>query len=699
MKSYKITLLFSMMLAIFASCSEDFLQEDLLTQDSSERQYSTVEGLERLVVGCYATGKIWYGKEYAWDFTTVGTDIYDYGQQHPQQYQYTFTGDFNSLNSRLVVQWVELYKGINACNDAISIMEGKRGLIPNPFDEEMTAKRLSEVKFLRALYNYLIVETWGGNAILRTEPILSPLATAENASMDEFYKVIESDLDFAVENLTDDVNTDASEFGRVNKLAAQALRARIYLTMAYHAENGLLTEVTANDYYTKARTDADAVIASGKFDMWDQYADLWDLANNDNNPECIWAVHYSRTTYASIGVPESEYTQYQQDGDKPYYDRDGGHHGHLMFGIQYDVMPGMVRDMDNGRPFRRYFPTAYLINAFNDDVDERFYDSFKTTWYCNDPEDTYNVSKVEIEEEFTPEFIAANPPLADYDYVYTVKYTNMLGQSVLTDSLLYRKDDDGALWVVGPKFIRTDVEKLYRRPKLGNEGISIFAEGDTAIHFTKEEYDDADQLVNVSAGYYFHNTLGYWVLDYSNMYTSTGASKSEDLINDAETVTRNIGFELHKFWDNERDAANGDGSTRGGRDSYVMRLPEMYLISSEASWKLGEAGVAYNKLLPLADKRAKEGVSGAQLLAGYNINSGGDLSLDFYLDERAREFAGEQMRWFDLRRTGTFVDRMHKYAGNAQARNNVTEKHVVRPIPQSQVDFLENKGDFKTNGY
>lgn len=74
--------------------------------------------------------------------------------------------------------------------------------------------------------------------------------------------------------------------------------------------------------------------------------------------------------------------------------------------------------------------------------------------------------------------------------------------------------------------------------------------------------------------------------------------------------------------------------------------------------------------------------------------------MNFSMDERAREFAGDQMRWFDLRRTGTFVERMKKYAGNQMARNNVDQHFAVRPIPQAQIDFIENKDEFSQNpGY
>jgi hypothetical protein len=113
----------------------------------------------------------------------------------------------------------------------------------------------------------------------------------------------------------------------------------------------------------------------------------------------------------------------------------------------------------------------------------------------------------------------------------------------------------------------------------------------------------------------------------------------------------------------------------------------MYLNAAEALWKLGSTGEAYDLLKTLADKRSYTG-DGAAMLASYGINSGANLDLDYFLDERAREFCGEQVRWFDLKRTGTLIERMQKYAGNTLARQNFNEHFILRPIPQIQIDAI-----------
>jgi hypothetical protein len=62
------------------------------------------------------------------------------------------------------------------------------------------------------------------------------------------------------------------------------------------------------------------------------------------------------------------------------------------------------------------------------------------------------------------------------------------------------------------------------------------------------------------------------------------------------------------------------------------------------------------------------------------------MTLDYLMEERERELAGEHDRWYDMVRPGAqfFLSRVTKY--NPRAAPNVKAFHVLRPIPQSQID-------------
>lgn len=154
---------------------------------------------------------------------------------------------------------------------------------------------------------------------------------------------------------------------------------------------------------------------------------------------------------------------------------------------------------------------------------------------------------------------------------------------------------------------------------------------------------------------------------------------------------------LKKF-DDPSSAFSNNGSS--SRDIFLARLGETYLIAAEAYFKAGNLALAAERINEVRRRAAKPGAENAMMITPT------DVTLDFILDERARELAGEYHRWFDLKRTGTLVDRTRLY--NRTIRDwfeggiNPFEGaggalKILRPIPAiaiqlNQADVAQNPG-------
>ena len=53
------------------------------------------------------------------------------------------------------------------------------------------------------------------------------------------------------------------------------------------------------------------------------------------------------------------------------------------FVMKYDKEAGMERDVLNARPFQRYMPSRYLLQLYNENIDQRYKVTFKDAWYAN----------------------------------------------------------------------------------------------------------------------------------------------------------------------------------------------------------------------------------------------------------------------------------------------------------------------------
>ncbi|REG92833.1 RagB/SusD family nutrient uptake outer membrane protein [Algoriphagus antarcticus] len=119
----------------------------------------------------------------------------------------------------------------------------------------------------------------------------------------------------------------------------------------------------------------------------------------------------------------------------------------------------------------------------------------------------------------------------------------------------------------------------------------------------------------------------------------------------------------------------------GGRDFIAMRLGETYLALAEAQLKQGKVAEATATLNVVRRRAAFSGKADAMEITA------AQMTMDFLMEERARELTGEQFRWLDLKRWGVLVERVKLH--NAQAAPNIKDFHVLRPIPQNQIDRAE----------
>jgi hypothetical protein len=126
------------------------------------------------------------------------------------------------------------------------------------------------------------------------------------------------------------------------------------------------------------------------------------------------------------------------------------------------------------------------------------------------------------------------------------------------------------------------------------------------------------------------------------------------------------------------------------RPVIAYRFAETYLIAAEAAFRIGNMGdaVTYINLIRTRAAYPTGNVAAMQITAA-------DINIDFILDERTRELCGEVVRWLDLVRTGKLLERVKLH--NSEAAINILSKHILRPIPQAQIDAVTTGTPYPQN--
>ncbi len=153
-----------------------------------------------------------------------------------------------------------------------------------------------------------------------------------------------------------------------------------------------------------------------------------------------------------------------------------------------------------------------------------------------------------------------------------------------------------------------------------------------------------------------------------------------------------------KKFDDPTATFSGSGSS--ARDIFLARLGETYLIAAEAYFQMGDLNTAAARINEVRGRAAEPGTESEMMITPDQV------TINFILDERARELAGEYHRWFDLKRTSTLMERTREYnrsirewfnAGVNPFEGTDGGLKILRPIPTialqlNQAEVAQNPG-------
>ena len=256
-----------------SSCGKSYLEKYDPTQLNATTFYKTQKQAEQAVNGIYSqmqdlVGNQWIYSEYVSDNTTLHFNLGDRGQGPDlEAIEYW---QINSSTSRITGWYNLLYSGLGNINTALAKLPGAE------MTEAVRSNLEGQLKFFRAFYYFQLVQGFG-DVIIVTEPIASPAQayTFARSPAADVYKLIESDLTFAVSSLPVPSAISAAEAGRVSKGAALALLGKVYLTEKKYAE---------------AVTTLKEVLTLG-YSLMTNYADVFDPAKK-NNAESVFEVQF-----------------------------------------------------------------------------------------------------------------------------------------------------------------------------------------------------------------------------------------------------------------------------------------------------------------------------------------------------------------------------------------------------------------------
>lgn len=256
---------------LLSSCGKGFIDLKPISNITTDNFYQTEEDFRNAVNGAYNSLR---------SGGTYGVDSYIFGEIRSDNSMPVASGSvtdqdefdrfyIRTTNPFINSRWSNSYSAISRCNAILGRID------PIAMSDATKARYIGEAKFLRALFYFNLVRTFGDVPLVLKE-IINPDEGYEygrNAKT-EVYAQIEADLTEAAAALP--VSYTGADVGRATQGAAKAMLGRVLMMQKKFAP---------------AAVQLKAVIDLNQYALVPVYADFFKV-NNKNNKEAIFDVQY-----------------------------------------------------------------------------------------------------------------------------------------------------------------------------------------------------------------------------------------------------------------------------------------------------------------------------------------------------------------------------------------------------------------------
>jgi len=323
--------------------------------------FTTAQGFQSGLDAAYGGMRNLWGTENLFTTTCIGTDEFITGNDGTGNSINYYSSGYTPSDGKLSPIWNSCYTFINTCNGLIDNGPSITGI-----DTAKRSEMIAEAKFLRANYYFVLVQFWG-NVTLNRHFQNTPTSAGQRDPKADVYNFIVQDLKDAIAGLPASPLTSGILPGKANAAAATHLLAKVYLTRAS-------SSAAQSDDYQNAYTLADSLISKSAvlgLGLLPDFASVYQ-EGNESNREVLWTVQHT-SSLPFNGSP----TQNSSGNDNVLV--------HMWVPKYETFVPGMQRDILDGRPYIRAVPTRWLTDTVfaNKTDDTRYNKTFQTVWYCN----------------------------------------------------------------------------------------------------------------------------------------------------------------------------------------------------------------------------------------------------------------------------------------------------------------------------